>query len=344
MLALSMPAQCSGPSCAPAAQPQAAFTGWKWSTGWPGWQLEYIDGILVAGFEPTTGAYQIRNPATDRWRVAAAPWEARGVQNFGIDQSKLGTGPAYSMGGRPCSKDAAMRAIENGLTDDRDLPRLTAIGSEAFRKAVLADLDAAPALTPWKGKLLVNAFPADWWAAADFLAQGDTLILQAPDGRELSRTLGYSCGAAGLARALAAYDPKKTPDLTKPAIPGGVLLWTIIAGIGACIAFAVGGLLIILGRNKAPTTQQVIEETEAVAPRAVYARRQRQAPAAPVETIQAAPPAPAQAFGFNDLIRAEVTRMAREEEEAAARARERKEMHDGAAKVFGFTKPGGAVS
>lgn len=241
--------------CKPLSSPDAiAKGGWYRSANFPGWLALLSPGRKdpVAYFHPVGGRYEILDPLTKQWLQSRPPWAESKVEpklNFGIDESQLHQGTRYCVNGVTTTREIAQHTLQGALTDDRTQPRLTAIGGEAFRKALLADLESAPSLAAWKGKIVVNAYDPSFWAAQPFGAEGDTIILQQPDGREVSRTYGYTCGPDGLARALGDYDPKKTPDLTKPKTPPGLDTKTLAIG-GAVVAGAVAFLLLRGGSGK----------------------------------------------------------------------------------------------
>jgi hypothetical protein len=115
------------------------------------------------------------------------------------------------------------------LPDDSGLLRLTVIGADADRAKVLADLDAAPELAAWKGRLVVQDLPPGHVLLTDagFSADPFQVIVQAPPDRDgrgkvLHRQTVYG-GAAQLAAALRKadplYRPDLDPDLTRPLAP-----------------------------------------------------------------------------------------------------------------------------
>lgn len=117
----------------------------------------------------------------------------------------------------------AREAVRSGarLPDRSGKLWLVVIGSEADRKAVLADLDKSPALAPWKGRLLVQDYAPDEWAVQVGQKTGGkpTIYIQAQDRKVKHRQDEYVGGAEALAGALRktdpTYDPNKDPDLRK---------------------------------------------------------------------------------------------------------------------------------
>jgi hypothetical protein len=175
---------------------------------------------------------------------AAAPESAKPrVENFGVDVSKLGKGPRYIHNGREVTRGQALEAIEGKLPDDAQLPRLTVIGPEAERKAVLADIASHAALAPYKGRFVVQGYDPSHWAVQGFVTGGKpTIYVQRPDGKVLHRQDDYR-GPEALAAALRkvdpSYDPAKDPDATRPkGLPfdaKDVPLWAWLAGAGAVL-------------------------------------------------------------------------------------------------------------
>src|SRR4029079_2216874 len=101
---------------------------------------------------------------------------------------------------------------------------LTVIGDPASTAAVTKDLASAPALAPWKDRLVVQSYTPSHWAVAKagfYTAGTPTVYVQAPSGKVLHRQDDYADGAEGLAQALRRadpnYDPAKDPDLRKAA-------------------------------------------------------------------------------------------------------------------------------
>ena len=134
-------------------------------------------------------------------------------ENYGIDREKWSREPRRAAGARV-------------PPDDARKARLTVIGGEAERRAVLSDLEAEPDLRGLRERVAVQAYPPDHWAVArcGFKTDGrPTIYLQAPDGRVLHRQDDYAGGAGRLAEAIRkadpSYDPRKDPDLTRPKAP-----------------------------------------------------------------------------------------------------------------------------
>jgi hypothetical protein len=168
--------------------------------------------------------------------------------NFGMSWTGTGgTGERFTINGVEVKKLDALKAAADGaaagapsLPDDSALLRLTVIGTDAERTKVLRDVDSAPELAPYKGKVIPAGLSLDAWQAKDaesgssplgFKAGHPSIYLQSPAGKVLHRQDDYSDGPAGLANALRKadplYDPSKDPDLrkapVKPVSPDGVI-------------------------------------------------------------------------------------------------------------------------
>jgi hypothetical protein len=134
-----------------------------------------------------------------------------------------GPGPCPLRPKKPSPSPKPGPAPKKPLPDDAGLLRLTVSGPQALLDAVKKDLDAAPELAPWKGKLVTQFYdPAHWHLTSVGLPAG--LVLQAPPGPDgkgkvLHRQADYS-GPADLARALRkadpSYDPSRDPDRRRP--------------------------------------------------------------------------------------------------------------------------------
>lgn len=150
------------------------------------------------------------------------------LKDPGVVREKIKQGgEVYLYNGRPVSAAEAHRMVagpprrvgDDKIPDDNALARLTVIGSEAERTAVLADLDKPP-LSELKPQLVVKSFPPDHWALRPgFVTTGHpTIYLQSPTGQVLHRQDSYT-GAEALFAAIRKakdYDPKKDPDLNGP--------------------------------------------------------------------------------------------------------------------------------
>jgi hypothetical protein len=180
--------------------------------------------------------------ATDALPAAPRP----GVENYGVDTSKLGQGAAYTRGGKEVTKAEAIAAIEAGVPDDKDLARITVIGPEPERSAVVSDLKSSPALAAHRPQYLVQGYDPSHWAVRDYgfvLTGSPTIYVQAPSGEVLHRQdayFGAEAFAATLRKVDPAYDPAKDPDVNKPKSPlpfdlKDVPAWAWLAGGGVAL-------------------------------------------------------------------------------------------------------------
>lgn len=153
--------------------------------------------------------------------------EQDGVQNFGIDRSRLnGSAERIMLDGREITPSEAARILQAGsLADDSGKLRLTVIGTEADRRRVLDDLKGP--LADIAAQCLVQDYPPDHWAVAGagfYTAGKPTIYVQAPDGKVLHRQDDYADGAEGFRQAFERlrkpdpnYRPDKDRDLRRPA-------------------------------------------------------------------------------------------------------------------------------
>ncbi|MGE3809130.1 MAG: hypothetical protein AB7K24_31080 [Gemmataceae bacterium] len=170
--------------------------------------------------------------------------EQDGVQNFGIDRSKLDLQrERFTVNGQEISKEKACQLLESGsLEDDSNKLRLTVIGSDADRKRVLDDLKGS--LADLSSTFLVQAYAPDNWAVsrAGFQTSGNpTIYLQEPSGKVLHRQDDYDDGPTGLRKAMEAvrkpdptYDKAQDPDLRKSVTDSTTLL---ILGVAVFLFF-----------------------------------------------------------------------------------------------------------
>jgi len=213
-----------------------------------------LNGRQVGGYDLERGAYR-EYLGNDRWGeyttcpVALPGWAQarereyqRARPNFGIDTGRLRQSQTDSLNGRPATTGEVLRALGAPICNaagkaqtvpqpeagadpptDKDALCVTVIGDDAFRKRVLSDLDTAPALAAYKGKVRVQDYaPTDWAVTTGgFQATEPTVYVQLPDGRVPARVRAYT-GPDQLAEALACavrrkdpnYDPAKDPDLS----------------------------------------------------------------------------------------------------------------------------------
>ena len=167
---------------------------------------------------------------------AAPPWRPP----TGVESDRLSGGPRYWLNGEEVDRRAAIAALvapTGRIPDTAGKLRLTLTGgSPAERKAVLDDLTGHPALTGWRAKLLVQAYPETTpilKRTGHVVGPALAIYVQAPGGRCVGRTreAGYK-GPEALAAGLvecerrasadekrppqASYDPARDPDLWAP--------------------------------------------------------------------------------------------------------------------------------
>jgi hypothetical protein len=188
------------------------------------------------------------------------------IPNYGVDTRKIDSSrERYRLDGHIVSEKEALDILDDPtITDDSGLLRLTVVGTDDQRKAVLTDLADSPALAGFKGKLVVQDYdPSRWELQCGFQAKGTpTVYVQTPDGKVLHRQDDYRDGADGLKTALTkasdgyvptpaatnrvraadpSYDPKKDQDLryesssqspeVSPALQLQNLPWYVWAGV-----------------------------------------------------------------------------------------------------------------
>jgi hypothetical protein len=193
------------------------------------WYL-YRGNVQVAGYDPETKIYRTYDATTGAWGAPQTPpWAPCSInapkaeaieQNFGVDRAKITGHNRYTLNGREVAKEQIDQALigKDTLADDSAKLRLTIIGNDAERKAVLDDLQSNPALAPLKDSLVVqNYVPTDWATRPGFVTVGHpTIYLQAPDGKVLYHRDDYQQGPQGLAgavrKAQPSYDPAKDPN------------------------------------------------------------------------------------------------------------------------------------
>lgn len=161
---------------------------------------------------------------------AAGHIEADGTMNYGLDRANIAGEKISTVNGQRVSKDRLLAAIgKPSLKDDSSQLSLTVIGSDVDRQKVVTDLDSAPQLAPFKGRLKVQSYEPTHWAVKEsgFVTTGKpTIYCQAANGKVLHRQDEYR-GPAALAEVLRqcdpSYDAKKDPDLNKKGLDLGGL-------------------------------------------------------------------------------------------------------------------------
>lgn len=258
-LTLTGPAWCHAPAAGP------TYTWWPTNDGhWGlfqgaqqvGW-LNAEDGryypLLATGTWGGTG-----EPPVDR------PGPEGTVTPTGVIRKRIDKGRTL-INGKAVSTAEALRVLGAELPDDAGKLRLTVIGADEVRKAVLNDLQASPALAPYKAQIVVQDYaPGAWPLAAGFESTGSpSIYVQDPSGKVLHRQADYADGPDGLATALRKLDPnydsKKDPDRRKPSLIPSLpsILSGILAGKlkdvppGVPVAAALAVLVLITRRRQA---------------------------------------------------------------------------------------------
>lgn len=173
---------------------------------------------------------------------------------FGVEADKIKSG-TRTLNGKPVTRLEAMAAIcDATLPNDTEMPYLTVIGSEAERKHVLGDMATSPALAPFRSRWRMQEYsPSEWPVqGVGFHTEGTPVIyLQKADGVVMHRQDSYDGPeklAVALRKADPSYDPKKDPDLTKPAPLNDVMASVPPVAWGGLAA--IGGILFLGSRKK----------------------------------------------------------------------------------------------
>jgi hypothetical protein len=184
------------------------------------------------------------------------------VPNFGVAADRIPGGEEYHLNGRRADARAVRQALARGgsLSDDTGKWRLTVTGTAEECRRVADDLKGHPALAAWRDRLLVQTYRPDAWAVTGVgLPAGGhpSIVLEDSPGpgnraRVLHRQDDYDGGAEALAGALRkadpSYDPRKDPDLRRPA-PPALPSPADVPGWGCAL---LGAVLVLLLRGAAP--------------------------------------------------------------------------------------------
>lgn len=164
------------------------------------------------------------------------------VPNFGLDLANLvDANAAFTINGTPITKVQAAALVEadrDALLPDATRRRLTIIGSDADRRAVLAELQGP--LKDATTDFVIRDYPPDHWvvARAGFVTTGHpTIYVQEADGTVLFR----QDDAHDLARNLAAirrprpdYQPQRDPDYRQD-FSWPELAWPVGCGLATLV-------------------------------------------------------------------------------------------------------------
>jgi hypothetical protein len=216
----------------PAADANPYRLEWRQREDEPHRAYLFVNGRQAGGYDCERNEWRTFNPDLKLWGEPQALFSALSepvaglVPNFGVIRERLnGSISHHWLNGRHVSEAEALAALRGELTDDSQKTRLTVIGSDAERQAVLADLEKHPALHAVRDLVMVQSYDPRHWAVADagFRVNGrPTIYLQAPSGRVLHRQDEYRGPdklAEAIRRADPLYQPDKDPDLNKPNPP-----------------------------------------------------------------------------------------------------------------------------
>ena len=236
---------------------------WRSAVIDPGRVYLFVAGRQLGGYDGERDQWRDYDPDTGAWSPPrplfpqrASRIESGGIANFGVMRERLADNDErHSLnGGRVTANEAI--AVIGKLEDDSDKLRLTIIGSEAERRAVLDDLAKHPELAPLREQLSVQSYAPDHWAVAGlgFVQSGKpTIYLQTSDGAVRHRQDEYR-GPEKLAEAIRRadphYRPENDPDLNRPALFPFLHLARMPGW-----AWAVAGILLLIlisNRRKTP--------------------------------------------------------------------------------------------
>lgn len=202
---------------------------WRLRGDEPGRVYLFVNGRQLGGYDGKLDEWRDYDAESGAWSQPRPLFprqnsELGAVQNFGVIRELLaGNDERHSLNGGKVSGSEALAAIGK-IDDDSDKLRLTIIGPDIERRAVLVDLDKNPELAQFRERLLVQSYPPGHWAVAGagFVQAGNpTIYLQAPDGTVRHRQDEYR-GPEKLAEAIRRadphYRPEKDPDLNRPIL------------------------------------------------------------------------------------------------------------------------------
>lgn len=234
---------------------------WRSRIEEPGRLYLFVEGRQLGGFDQERNEWRDYDPNSGLWGPPRPLFQDRRsnsatVQNFGVMREQLtGHDERHFLNGGAVSGREALAAFGQ-LDDDSDKLRLTVIGSEVERRAVLNDFEIDPDLTPFRDRLVVQSYPPDHWAVtgAGFVQTGKpTIYLQTPEGVVRHRQDEYR-GPHKLAQAIRRadphYRPENDPDLNRPiSLPH--FQFPRMPGWGWAVA-GILFLIVISNRRKTP--------------------------------------------------------------------------------------------
>lgn len=196
--------------------------------------------------------------SADRKQFAPAEqWSGKDLPNeipdYGVRFDRLQLAERYNVNGRQVTRAEAEQAFgAKQLPNDASCLRITVTGKHA--EQVAKDVQKSEVLAPWRGKLVVQAYPegAKHWHLNGLGFPESGIVVQEPPykdgrGRVIHQQEGYG-GPEQLEQCLRNCDPKYqpslAPDLTKWFPVGGDQTFLLVAlGVGSI-------LLVFLWRKK----------------------------------------------------------------------------------------------
>lgn len=228
------------PLCPPRAP--LAFS-WEWQVGEAGqrnlWHGDAFIGCWRSA-DPRFHAYQAEHkkfvPGAG-WQLGSWPKE---VPDYGVRLDYLADTERFCLNGKQVTVEEVARAFGNkSVPADTECLRLTVIGPKAGQ--VLRDLKDSPVFAPWRGKLVVQAYPEGnkHWHLRGLGFPEDGVVIQEPplaDGRGVvvHQQTGYE-GPDSLEGCLRncnpRYQPSLAPNLSRwglPAVDVNVVVLVIV--------------------------------------------------------------------------------------------------------------------
>lgn len=237
----------------------------RWTMGGGGWAVFLLNPPpppIPISLQPRMVEFSFDEaaPAQDATDDSGDTKPDSKIENFGIEQERLGGGECYRLNGVALSGEQAGRILGNPsvLPDDSQLGRITLIGTREDRSRVENDLLNHPSLAAYRGRYLLQSYmPGDWAvkdAGFDVAGSPRIVIQHAPDAGGMGRVLhsqgDYGDGAEGLANALRRadpnYDPARDVDLRKTG-PLKMPDWA-----GNWLVFGIAILSLLAGRFSMP--------------------------------------------------------------------------------------------
>lgn len=207
----------------------------RWVTGGRGW------AVFSIAPPPPPVPHNAR-PAVRTVVTQTAPAPSVSIPG-GVQSIHLSVRERITYRGQVISRDEAMTLIQGSIPDDLSFVRVTVIGPDTERQAVIDAIKAQPSPL----QIVLNSYPPDHWAVSGvgFVTSGHpTVYVQRPDGVVLHRQDNYDGGIASLVRAIRiadpAYNPTNDPNVNKSSLPFSIPqlpISTWLCGIGAGLLF-----------------------------------------------------------------------------------------------------------